>query len=655
MSKTPFIYLRDNIDKIKFICDEPQKKAFRNAFFGMLTRLDNYFVQNHLYACNNYQKLVEDMISGKKPFKFVVDDKMREDWAGYCTNGYDGKGNYIALKSEYLGKGATSEGLLCHEFFHHLTVGQNTLEYNKNNRKYIMQMSDGRKFTYEKGGTEAIATDYTGNLLNHSTFINEGLTELSKQQVFGLNECFGAYKAQTAMVKFLNSLTGGKNNLEAYLRGCVPNYSKYLGLNNNHVFIDMCNTYQDCLEDGDSKAPYTQDDLFIKAQDHLVNSVLDSLKNIAYELSAKEVVNMIKTIVRDAPVKRDYMDQCKESINLYSFASPKAKMGEREYFERILKDAINTSILGDEWTLPDSPATKEIGDMVSFYLRDGKIYINAQGSTLESIDNLGAGMGIQNSATDTWISFSKEKGGHYSVSLKSLKTKEVREKFYFALDENNPNKIVVSVPDTAEKYNINFDRLIADRKRQIEISTNLLDNFEYCQAIVGIINDSDVRIGEIKTIKNQNGEEYLIATTNKEPKFYKVTNDSYEKVEISSKTAASIGCEIYNTIFAGQDKDKKLSLKDYNKTGPKTEEDSIVYTLADGTQFVSYTKYDKEGKNGEVTYGEQIQPYATREDKYIVAQPSTLLYESSNKSLSEILKNGINLKDDIEQGVEKQL
>ena len=635
MAKTPFIYLRDNADKIMFFCDTPaQEKAYRNAFTSMLTRLDKYFIDKGLYACNNYQKLVEDMLSNKKSFRFAIDKKMRESWDGYCTM-YDGKGDYIAIKPEIIGKGTTTEGILCHEFFHHLTTGQEKIEYKKDGYKHVMQMSDGKNLTYGDNKYQALSVDYTGNLLKRCIFITEGLTELSKQEVYGAKECNPVYRPQTKMVKFINTITGEEENMAGYLRAEIPNYNKYLGSNNFKVFVDMCNSYQTCFEDDGPKKHYAVDPLYIKAQDYFVDSVLSRIKDLGEKVSAKDMVRIIKTIVKDAPVKRDYMDKCQQSVKDYSYANHKAQIGEGSYFEKILKDAINANILGGDWNLPDSNATKCLGDLISFYKENGKTYIRAPGFN-QSIDSLGPSIVLQGFAKNAMICINRQNGGYYSVELKDVKTKEVQESFNFTYDSKKTNKMVVAVQADLMSYNVNLERLAQERQKQVEVNTNLLDNFEHFRAIGEIVNNNNARVVDVRTIKNQNNEEYLIASTNGGAHFYKVTSDGYEEMKVTSKKTPQLGSDIRSTIHLGENKDKQPALKGYKKTGLTTEEDAVVYTLSDGTKFVEYTEWDKDGKNGKSAFGLQVKPFAGKEDEFIVKQQSTTLYDCRNESLATI-------------------
>ena len=181
---TPFQYLKQNIDKIKFNCDPKYIPEYKRAFSAVLDKMDKYFSQNGLYEIVNYQPIVESMIKNDSKFSFMIDDDIAErHWAGVHKRWTQGV-REIGMSPEYMGRGTTTEGVLCHEFVHHLTLGPEILTYTKDGDRYETQLPvstgsvrlGGMKRNLDKKSVEGL----DAGMALDGGFICEAFTELVK-------------------------------------------------------------------------------------------------------------------------------------------------------------------------------------------------------------------------------------------------------------------------------------------------------------------------------------------------------------------------------------------------------------------------------------------------------------------------------------------
>ena len=133
---TPFQYLKQNINKIKFDCEPKYVPEYKRAFAAVLDKMDKYFAQNGLYDVVNYQPIVESMIKKDSKFSFIIDNVIAErHWAGVHRRKPQGV-REIGMSPEFMGRGTTTEGVLCHEFVHYLTLGPEIIKYTKDGDRY---------------------------------------------------------------------------------------------------------------------------------------------------------------------------------------------------------------------------------------------------------------------------------------------------------------------------------------------------------------------------------------------------------------------------------------------------------------------------------------------------------------------------------------
>lgn len=70
---TPFQYLRQNINNIKFDCEPVYIPEYKRALSAVLDKMDKAFIKNGWYDVVDYQPIVEEMLASSKVFSFYRD------------------------------------------------------------------------------------------------------------------------------------------------------------------------------------------------------------------------------------------------------------------------------------------------------------------------------------------------------------------------------------------------------------------------------------------------------------------------------------------------------------------------------------------------------------------------------------------------------
>ncbi|MBO5884241.1 MAG: hypothetical protein J6Q51_00420, partial [Clostridia bacterium] len=316
MSETPFIRLKNNLNKVNFSSVEPEyKQEYIRAFSRVLERLDSYFRKNDLYSAVDYDSIVDQIINTDKLSFHVATDLSARNWAGVHIRHSSGKRN-IAMGANYMFKDTTTEGVLCHEFFHHLTLGPDVLKYSENDKNYEVVLPvrfsgmtlAGSRLNVTERRVEGLDS---GSSLDGG-FICEGLTELCKQQLYSKDECYHSYTPQTAMVKFLNNLTANELKMKDFLRGDLPGYVQKIGYKNFQEFVKCCDKFQDKYE-ANALVDYRRDEDYISAQDVLVKAVLN--RAVDNKTSVADYSTTVSRIINNVPV---YPDRYKDYILAYN-------------------------------------------------------------------------------------------------------------------------------------------------------------------------------------------------------------------------------------------------------------------------------------------------------------------------------------------------
>lgn len=308
---TPFQKLIKNIDKVRFLCydnityqsGKKYEDEYRRALLNVLNRLDDYFMKNDLYKCRDYNYIVKNILDHLtfKPLGFhIYNAGMEEDIdnnAGiyYRFHNINNIANAIYMNPQYMFKGTTTEGVLCHEFFHYLTHVPTPTENPEFSK---MQIDKKTSKTYE-----SIASGFT-------LFLNEGMTELAKQQIYNSKECYKSYLAETTMVSLLKDLIDERNFIREYLTTNLDYYVQYFGAENFEKFKTSCNnTFQKRKKIWNN---FEKDPDYLDALDTLVHVVLDKLAN-KDDILVRELCEKCGIIFANKPWNR-YNDDIQKVI-----------------------------------------------------------------------------------------------------------------------------------------------------------------------------------------------------------------------------------------------------------------------------------------------------------------------------------------------------
>lgn len=630
---TPFQYLKQNIDKIKFDCDAKYIPEYKRAFSAVLNKIDKYFVQNGLYEIVDYQPIVESMLASHKTFSFKIDDEIsKRNWAGVHRRKAQGI-REIGMTSEYMGRGTTTEGVLCHEFIHYLTLGPEVLKYTKDGDRYEVQLPvstgvgriGGTIINITKGKADGLDA---GSALDGG-FICEAFTELVKQEIYSEEECCHSYPAQTALIKLLNNLTGTKVNIEEFLRGDLPNYVKILGRKNFEEFNKLCETFQK-KHNANAHIDHTTDSDYLAAQDLICTTILQNIEDEPEKYSPEDYIRIASPIMAEAPALQsnpNYCQRYKSAILTAGNAITRSQQLESEgkqKFNKLLRATLDkaTQQKKESFNIP-SPyvdfALKKTVNGFALNFKNGVFIPSSIFPTHYSSKKV-AKIGANE------ISIEVNKKGTYQITAKAPNTEPQIIKII--PNESNPDKLLIQDANNEDVFKLNFMRETKKLNKNVQENLSLLGNFQQYDNIQTILKDNAVdKVFNVKKITASNGDEYLVATCLKTSKFYKLTPNGYRHVDVVEQITPPENTDISLKFTTG--KDEKTSLIGYRPSGIKTDETSISFKLSDGTTFTSY--YDKSGIE---QMGQQINPF--NNDTVIVPIPNPTLYSRSNEDMADL-------------------
>ncbi len=612
MQETPFKYLQRNISKVRFECDGELRQEYRRTFSNVLERLDKYFKANGLYKCADYQTIVEDIISGKNPLKLAVDETGRAD------GNYTAEEKRIRMPKSNMFKGERSEHILCHEFIHHINLSPISFEYEREGKFYKVIP---HHHTYNgistnpptvqvktKGANAEVNYLSDAEVLNGG-FICEGMTELLTEKIYGMS--YGSYADETRMVKFMNKLLGEQFNTEDFLHRNMETAVRKMGLRNYEEFIKMTNQYFLSHKAGEADC-YKY---YVKSQDILVNALLEKTKQNLSKSKASNIIDLFATILAESPEIGRYNTQLSDMLKEYSVAQLGENSPHLRQFTNLLKDTTNRVSNQTSQSYPIKNANSFLS------IKDNKVMFNFRELHIPIKDITST---TYQGRDGSLVSAHKNEQGIIEFSIKV--NREEIENIKVFPNSTNPNQVAISNTLTGEKQTFDFDKANKRNSQIIEENRNLLDNPRYIHIINSLISsNSSKKYYNFSKVVSNKGEEYLIASSNQGPTFIKIMGNARAAVEIVSKNTLP-ETNIQQKFTTGP---KNTGMIGYAPTQHNTAEDSFVYTLADGTEFVGYYRDNKW------TYGEQISPFSTGQ-KVVIEQQVDSLYSTDNPDMKTL-------------------
>ena len=632
---TPFQHLKQNIDKIKFDCDAKYIPEYKRAFCAVLDKMDKYFKSNNLYSVVDYQPIVESMLDCNGIFSFVIDEELsKKNWAGVHKR-FSRGGRQIGMGKEYMGRGTTTEGVLCHEFVHHLTIGPEVLSYIKDGEKYETQLPvwgggfhlGGMKRNLTKQKVDGLDA---GDALDGG-FICEALTELFKQEIYSEEECYHSYPAQTSLIKLLNTLTGTKVNLEDFLRGDLPNYVRVLGRKNFQEFNRLCDEFQK-KHNKNARIDYTKDADYMAAQDLMCKTILQNIEENPEQYSVEQYVKIAGAILTQAPVimaNSKYAQRYKTAIlsagNAITSSQP-LEFEEKQKFSKLLKTTIDKSVrqgMGS-FNVP-SPyvdfSLKKTGDGFAINFKGGQfisssLFPKHYASKIKLKDG------------DKEIFVEVDTKGTYQIT--AIAPNSQPQVIKIVPNKTNASELLIKDVNNADIFKLNFEREKRRLRSNVEENLALLSDFRQYDNIETILKENATnRIYNIKKVISKNGEVYLVANSSKGAVFYKITPNGYKRVDVVEQQTIENEMDISQEVQIG--KDESTSLRGYIPSGETTDEFSQIFKLENGTTFVRY--FDKSNIE---QIGEQITPFANLDTKVILPTENSTLYSKGNEDMADL-------------------
>lgn len=642
MQQTPFKYLKANIHKVRFNCDDKLLGEYRSAFSRVLDRLDKYFIENKLYQCGDYQAIVENMISSGSNFSFLVEgpdgELAKRHWAGMCWR-HDGKAE-ITMALESLGQGTSTEGMICHEFFHYLTTGQEILKYKKDGKEFEIHPPKGHipghKVIIENG--KKTTQQLVGSAVLEGGFICEALTELAKQQIYSEEECYFAYTPQTSLINLLSHIAGEDISIADFLRGETLNYVKLLGGETNYKsFNAYCRAFQNEFEKNHS-IDYRTNDNYKKAQELVVNQVFKRIQmelNAEKQIPPEEIVRKMSAILQYAPVSPEQYNKAIQSTIEQYTQSRFMPEAQKKKYSTLLTETIKEKALGDTYRLGASNniVVKQSPTGFAISYKGGE-FIDSSRFTKSSV--------ISNTfkLPDVDIKVSLNNNGFYELNIigkdGTVETVNVMQ------DKAHAQKIIVSDKENGTKTYLDFETAKKRRDANVAENENLLNNFKHFGTMQSMINSASSRVYNIREITSKSGQKYMVATTKEGPLFIKFNPpNGYERVQVQSSQKVAENVPITEQVRMGTEKTGAIG---YLPTKVQTDGDAKAFTLSDGTEFAMY--WD----NGKIQFAEQMQPFAGQDTKTLVRIDNTSLYSTSNPLQAEMFDTST-----FTQGIKREL
>jgi len=614
MQITPFQHLRNNINNVHVIGDELQKQQIKNALSRMLDRLDSYFIENNLYACANYEQIVQDIISSPN-FKIVADvNKTLKNKGRYGEYQFDHETERVILVDlEQLINETQLEGALCHEFIHHLTDGNNIIEYIKNNESHKVTLPHVPKGgNAEIGGTD-IVTDSNGvkrteyiEAHRGQTFINEGFVEYIKQQIYSGQESAWAYEAQTSMISFIVDLFGN-DTISDFFSGNLASVSSHFSKEEWTKFMSATTSFQKI--DG-RRYDWPNSQYYITAQDIVVNSAIKEITSDLKSIKLSELIRVLSTIKGDAPLtpidRQRYDKVCTETINKYCAQTSTNPQLMRKLIARTIVSKADQKQNIFQANLTSNPILIKQTSAGFALSMDGKKFVYSQqfpttmGTPVEQIADDGWKYKITNNGTNVYtIVFSNTALGQ-EENIRLI---------------HNEGSIIIADKQSNKKYIMDFDKEKKKRAERIQENQRLLNNPKYIEMVSSFVSQGQ-KVYNIREVIAENGKKYFVVSKPSGKEFFSVEDDGLKKVSIVKQAQNIPQTKITRkTTLVG------TTQSIYANTKEQTDSTSIQYTLEDGSTFVKY--FTSDGK----------ELIAQKDGDALIERTNSSLYSSSNTDL----------------------
>lgn len=343
---TPFLEVVENAKKLHIRTAPEIRPVYANLIRNVFIRLNNYFVSEKLYDCNeHYNELYQTLMS---KYDFKVSKIMKPSTKGtFLKSNY--KPGSITLNHNCIYEGVRAEGYLCHEIVHLLSLGLDFITYKIPKGKVEITLPNKAllKAGYKKttiGKKEPVTEIFTYNALCENNFIKEGMTELLKQQIYTNQECPFSYVYQTQYVKLLDYVCGVKHCFKDLLQGDLITYKKYFG---KEPFKQIDEYLKNTLNDYHSFNIFISDSAnFLLAIDLVVRTYL--IKQTVSKISVKEYINKVLKLSEMLPIQnQEYLFNAsiKNALKLFEKDGKKNKE-QLEAFKDKYKEVIDSKILG---------------------------------------------------------------------------------------------------------------------------------------------------------------------------------------------------------------------------------------------------------------------------------------------------------------------
>ena len=316
--KTPFKTLQENIDKLTFDCEKKYINDYKSCLDAVLGRIDIFFVSNNLYETANYQKIVDEILKTNK-LSFKVADLSLFSRAGQFLPMPSGK-REIAISQDFFGKGKITEGILCHEFLHYITLGPSKIEYKKDGKTFEVTPPYHSSLYFQAGSLKNLTEDTYLPLKSSldGGFICEAMTENLKQQIYPDKDVTKHYLPQTTLFKYLTKIVGEEKGTKDFLRCDMPTFSTLLGKKNFAKFEKACSNFQKKF-DLNEKINFYNDKDYKIAHTLATCSILKDIGLNPKNYSPKDVLRIISTIKTETPfrkIQQNYVEKhFEKSIN----------------------------------------------------------------------------------------------------------------------------------------------------------------------------------------------------------------------------------------------------------------------------------------------------------------------------------------------------
>ena len=342
----PFLYLRENIGRLNFVCPPSCAAEYQAVLAKMLTRLDAFFAANDLYTVVDYQAIVDNLLN-QENFRFGLSYSAKD------LPKFSFPEQTIQMPVTHFGQGTTTESELCHEFIHFLTT-QAELQYRsrgvEHRRQTALTPDNHWQINEQAQAPNDLPVTSTVNFPLLPGFLKEGFTEFLKTYIYPPAECDYSYEPQIAMVRYINRITDGKKNWLDFLRGNWEHLGQCLGAEKFREFQVACDQYQQQFIaeenqiDGNQTTEYANDPRYLRIQDIVTRQVLRNVIDHPQQYNEEAYRHLANSIIWHAPASADgniQPEQYQPELLSAAKALASAKIGDRaaqEKYYRNLQD-----------------------------------------------------------------------------------------------------------------------------------------------------------------------------------------------------------------------------------------------------------------------------------------------------------------------------